>query len=162
MVPSGRALKQAASWLGVSDPAKLLEDDPAAAFQPRPEGLGLGAKFLAHHKAAHLTMPLEKRFGKRLQRASTQEDDVTEGPFTKRGRPTGKYQADERKQKQAESSDEEDVGRSGAFGLKKASQGHAQALSKVQLMTTIQQSKKQKRNRNNGQVASVQAESSKL
>lgn len=42
---------QAATWLGISDPAKLLDDDPAAtAFQPRPEGLGLGAKFLAHHK----------------------------------------------------------------------------------------------------------------
>ncbi len=38
--------------MGISDPAKLLDDDPAAAaFQPRPEGLGLGAKFLAHHKA---------------------------------------------------------------------------------------------------------------
>ena len=43
---------QAATWLGISDPAKLLDDDPAAAFQPRPEGLGLGAKFLAHHKAS--------------------------------------------------------------------------------------------------------------
>ncbi len=47
------ATLQAASWLGISDPAKLLDDDPAAAaFQPRPEGWGLGAKFLAHHKAA--------------------------------------------------------------------------------------------------------------
>ena len=42
---------QAASWLGISDPAKVLDEDPAAdAFQPRPEGLGLGAKFLPHHK----------------------------------------------------------------------------------------------------------------
>ena len=42
---------QAASWLGVSDPVKLLDDDSAAdAFQPRPEGLGLGARFLPHHK----------------------------------------------------------------------------------------------------------------
>ncbi|DBB05519.1 TPA: hypothetical protein ACH3X1_012472 [Trebouxia sp. C0004] len=93
IVPSGQALKQAATWLGITDPAKLLDDDPAAAaFQPRPEGLGLGAKFLAHHKAAHLTMPLEKRFGKRLQRASARGDSDAEFPPQKKGRPTGKYQ----------------------------------------------------------------------
>ena len=144
LVPSGQALKQvrtvlqscqciqgisclntdgcysqAAAWLGVSDPVKLLDEDPAAvAFLPRPEGLGLGAKFLPHHKvllppfrlcmipyyhscrsvrlavqAAHLTVPLEKRFGKRLQRSSTAdaESDVSKHAY-KRGRPMGKYQ----------------------------------------------------------------------
>ena len=43
-------------------------------------------------QAAHLTMPLEKRFGKRLQRASAQGDSDAEIPPQKRGRPTGKYQ----------------------------------------------------------------------
>ena len=42
---------QAARWLGIPDPVKLLDEDSAAeAFQPRPEGLGLGAKFLPHQK----------------------------------------------------------------------------------------------------------------
>ena len=43
-------------------------------------------------QAAHLTMPLEKRFGKRLQRASAQGDSDAEISLQKRGRPTGKYQ----------------------------------------------------------------------
>lgn len=48
---------QAALWLGVSDPQKLLDEDPAAsAFQARPEGLGLGAKFLPHHKVIYRTL----------------------------------------------------------------------------------------------------------
>jgi len=43
-------------------------------------------------QAAHLTMPLEKRFGKRLQRASAQGDSDAVIPPQKKGRPTGKYQ----------------------------------------------------------------------
>jgi len=43
-------------------------------------------------QAAHLTMPLEKHFGKRLQRASAQGDNDAEIPTQKRGRPTGKDQ----------------------------------------------------------------------
>jgi len=43
-------------------------------------------------QAAHLTMPLEKRFGKRLQRASAQGDSDAEMPTPKKGRPTGRYQ----------------------------------------------------------------------
>ncbi|KAL0049935.1 hypothetical protein WJX82_001062 [Trebouxia sp. C0006] len=123
VVPSGQALKRAATWLGITDPAKLLDDDPAAAaFQPRPEGLGLGAKFLAHHKAAHLTMPLEKHFGKRLQRASAQGDNDAVIPTQKRGRPTGKYQVQQKIQEHGASSDEEEVGRSAAFSRKKLPQ----------------------------------------
>lgn len=39
-------------------------------------------------------MPLEKRFGKRLQRAATGDDDegTPAAPLQKRGRPMGKYQ----------------------------------------------------------------------
>lgn len=117
--PSGKALQQAASWLGISDPEKVLEEDSAAAaFQPRPEGLGLGAKFLAHHKAAHLTMPLEKRFGKRLQRSTTEDADTAAMPSAKQAHARTKAGA-AKEQKAPDSSDDEDVGRSAAFGARK-------------------------------------------
>lgn len=125
VAPSGQALRQAASWLGISDPFEVLENDLGVdAFQPRPEGLGLGAKFLPHHKAAHLTMPLEKRFAKRLQRTTTGADDeqTPAAPLQKRGRPMGKYQATDNKQHSDGSSEDEEVGRSGAFGPKKTVQ----------------------------------------
>lgn len=130
VAPSGQALRQAASWLGISDPVKVLNDDPAMdAFQSRPEGLGLGAKFLPHHKAAQLTMPLEKRFGKRLQRAATGDDDedTPAAPLHKRGRPMGKYQ--DSKQQSDGSSEEEEVGRSGAFGPRKPLQQQTHGTS---------------------------------
>lgn len=41
---------QAASWLGVSNPEELLRTEGTGFAAPRPEGLGLGAKFLPHHK----------------------------------------------------------------------------------------------------------------
>ncbi|KAL3135844.1 hypothetical protein ABBQ32_007402 [Trebouxia sp. C0010 RCD-2024] len=132
LAPSGQALRQAASWLGISDPVKVLDGDPAMdAFQPRPEGLGLGAKFLPHHKAAQLTMPLEKRFGKRLQRAATGDDDegTPAAPLQKRGRPMGKYQAVDSKQQSDGSSEEQEVGRSGAFGPRKPLQQQTRATS---------------------------------
>lgn len=148
VVPSGQALKQAATWLGISDPAKLLDDDPAAAFQPRPEGLGLGAKFLAHHKAAHLTMPLEKRFGKRLQRASAQGDSDAEISLQKRGRPTGKYQVQQKSQEHGDSSDEEEVGRSAAFSRKKPPQ-----IPQGQFTSLGKQSKNKKKHLKSSQQA---------
>ena len=41
---------QAASWLGISNPEELLRTEGTGFAAPRPEGLGLGAKFLPHHK----------------------------------------------------------------------------------------------------------------
>ena len=43
-------LMQAASWLGISNPEELLRTEGTAFAAPRPEGLGLGANFLPHHK----------------------------------------------------------------------------------------------------------------
>lgn len=43
-------------------------------------------------QAAQLTMPLEKRFKKRLQRATTDDANLVAAPLQKRGRPVGKYQ----------------------------------------------------------------------
>ena len=44
-------------------------------------------------QAAQLTMPLEKRFTKRLQRSTTagDDEDTPAAPSQKRGRPMGKY-----------------------------------------------------------------------
>lgn len=43
-------------------------------------------------QAAHLTMPLEKRFGKRLQRGSAEDAEAADLPANKKGRPMGKFQ----------------------------------------------------------------------
>ena len=44
-------------------------------------------------QAAQLTMPLEKRFGKRLQRTTADDtESLAAAPVQKRGRPVGKYQ----------------------------------------------------------------------
>lgn len=43
-------------------------------------------------QAAQLAMPLEKRFGKRLQRATMDDAELSAAPLQKRGRPVGKYQ----------------------------------------------------------------------
>eukprot|EP00891_Asterochloris_glomerata_P007786 jgi/Astpho2/7786/Aster-x1462 len=81
-----RALLQAASWLGVSNPEELLRTEGTGFAAPRPEGLGLGAKFLPHHKASHLTAPVEKRLGKRLrqQEDGAREEDIGTSPHKNR------------------------------------------------------------------------------
>ena len=102
-------LMQAASWLGVSNPEELLRTEGTGFAAPRPEGLGLGAKFLPHHKvrgqpqqcsqsllvgqaeslglqASHLTAPVEKRLGKRLrqQEDGARQEDAGTSPHKKR------------------------------------------------------------------------------
>ncbi|KAL0019292.1 hypothetical protein WJX79_004722 [Trebouxia sp. C0005] len=137
VVSSGQALKQvqAATWLGITDPGKLLDDDPAAAaFQPRPEGLGLGAKFLAHHKAVHLTMPLEKRFGKRLQRASAQGESDAETPPQKKGRPIGQHQVQEKTQEHGDSSEEDELSSKASWMASGIFSGQERAL----LLSSVQ------------------------
>lgn len=47
---------------------------------------------MVYMQAAQLTMPLEKRFGKRLQRSTSHDAELSAAPLQKRGRPVGKYQ----------------------------------------------------------------------
>ena len=49
-------------------------------------------RFVACMQAAQITMPLEKRFGKRLQQTTVDDAELSAAPLQKRGRPVGKYQ----------------------------------------------------------------------
>ena len=60
---------QAQRWLGIKDLDAALTQTPDPVLEPRPVGLGLGARFLPHNKAAALTAPLAKR----LRQASQQD-----------------------------------------------------------------------------------------
>ncbi|KAA6421210.1 MAG: hypothetical protein FRX49_08909 [Trebouxia sp. A1-2] len=96
-------------------------------------------------------MPLEKRFGKRLQRASAQGESDAETPPQKKGRPIGQHQVQEKTQEHGDSSEEDELSRSEAFSRKKLP-----LIPHEQLILPGQQSKKKKKQKHpkNSQQAS--------
>lgn len=124
--------------MGVDDVSEVLNAQAEADEQPRPQGLGLGARFLPHNKAVSLVANVDRRLGKRLQRSAQQEaGDGAEGKGGSRGRKAGK---------QAESSEDEDddVGRAQAF--KRTKPGPTLHL-KQSFMATSKTGKKKKKNK---------------
>ncbi|GLC33388.1 hypothetical protein PLESTB_000338100 [Pleodorina starrii] len=105
IVPSGEALRVASGWLGMSAEEALKEAGPevtaqAAVPAKRPQFLGLGAKYLPHHKAVETASALDFRLRKRLERGlaarrMAEEDELEEGrggagPLTRAAAPPGR------------------------------------------------------------------------
>ncbi|KAK9816986.1 hypothetical protein WJX72_007875 [[Myrmecia] bisecta] len=150
LVYNGQALKAVKSWLGLSSTDEALEG--AAAVdpdwgKPRPAFLGLGAKFLPHHKAAALMAPVEKRLNQKIQAAAAERRlGKLENQATERGGAGGANEGEDA-QPEAEESDVDSEGRAGTFGKPKAT---ATAASKPDWLEpapsgTSKKSKKQKK-----------------
>lgn len=116
VVASGEALSTVAQLLGIRDSSSIFEgdkdDDPPA----RPAGLGLGARFLPHHKAMALVSGVDKRLGKRLQGSAGASANWNGGPGQGPGSSIGKGSKHGRAAPPESSDDEgEDLGRASAF-----------------------------------------------
>ncbi|GLI71553.1 hypothetical protein VaNZ11_016792 [Volvox africanus] len=73
ILPSGEALRVVSGWLGMSVEEASLEAGPSASLQTampnrRQQFLGLGAKYLPHHKAVETATALDLKLRKRLER----------------------------------------------------------------------------------------------
>ncbi|KAI7836920.1 hypothetical protein COHA_009252 [Chlorella ohadii] len=79
IVASGEALRTVAGWLGVANVGEVMEKEGLNPEfeQGRTQGLGLGAKFLPHHKAVALTTGVEHRLSSKIKR--TQERQAAAG-----------------------------------------------------------------------------------
>eukprot|EP00887_Chlorella_sp_A99_P003952 scaffold11.g3952.t1 len=75
VVASGQALSTVAGWLGIDnvDAALGQEGLQAQYEQARPQGLGLGARFLPHSKALALTMGVERRLKRKIEQGKDRE-----------------------------------------------------------------------------------------
>ncbi|GAB4822539.1 hypothetical protein N2152v2_009585 [Parachlorella kessleri] len=145
IVASGQALKVAASWLGIEDPAAALEEEGGTLdlSQPRPQGLGLGAKYLPHHKGVLLTAGVQQRLGNKLKQSKDRFHQQAAEPSGSRGLHQQKRhrlqqppEARTTPVREAEGnsdggSSDEDEGRGAAFGKRQAG-GDQEALEQQQ------------------------------
>ncbi|PRW60252.1 D-isomer specific 2-hydroxyacid dehydrogenase [Chlorella sorokiniana] len=86
IVASGEALRTVAGWLGVADVGDVMEKEGLNPEfeQGRTQGLGLGAKFLPHHKAVALTTGVEHRLSSKIKRS--QERQAAAGAAVQQGK----------------------------------------------------------------------------
>ncbi|KAG2426429.1 hypothetical protein HYH02_014788 [Chlamydomonas schloesseri] len=83
VVASGNALCVVSGWLGMTEEEALAEAGPAAASTApvparRQQFLGLGAKYLPHHKAVETATALDNKLRRRLERGLAARQEAEE------------------------------------------------------------------------------------
>ena len=119
--PTQGCAQTVAGWLSKSKtpiaaaPAAASSADPAQLFKPRPERLGLGAKFVPHSSVAALGAD-EQRFQKKLKAPPAKGAPAKGAP----AKGASAKPADKKRHKEVVSSDddEEERGRAASFAKK--------------------------------------------
>ena len=68
--PTSNSARIVADWLGPAPAASAADDVPLPEFKPRPERLGLGAKYVPHSAALSVA---EQKFSKKLKAKPSSE-----------------------------------------------------------------------------------------
>lgn len=124
IVHSNQALDVVAGWLGISNVSKVLEEGAKGLEeyeQPRPQFLGLGAKFLSHNKAMALTSGVERQLGRRVLKSAEKNQGGNAFAPGKGGKPFAARQEKVPRHQQGSDSEEEG-GRASAFAHKGSNQ----------------------------------------